>query len=525
MATPNQIEINSTVNTVNIDDNNNSITVSSSFCNTLINVTQSTTNIVTVATPGPQGTAGATGSPGTGSFETGSFATTGSNVFYGLQTISSSTDLSALDIHVKDDILWTFRTYNDTYSTSLIGLASWIDNDGISFLGTETDRPLHIYNNANYPNPTLLISSSGVIVNNTLTINNGITGSLFGTSSWANNSITSSFALNINSGLNLTASNLLVNNNINTTVLNAVSASIGYIEYVSGSAVIIGDQYIVLNSSGTPARFSGIQVYDSGSNTTSSIVWDSQTNHFVYENASGSTYNGGGFMSGPRNTGSLSNVTYPTQYRVLRGQGGDHLYDSNITDNDSNVSIGINTSITGTLNVSNGITGSLLGTSSWANNSISSSFSLTASYWSGSITNAATASYVLNAVSSSFATTSSYINNLNQSVVITGSTQGNVTALTISSNTASLNLNSGNFFTLQLVAGVNTHINPSNIKPGQSSILLLSTTGSATVSFPSTVKQPSGSSYTPTTTTGTDILTFVSLDSSNLYLVNVKNLI
>lgn len=147
--------------------------------------------------------------------------------------------------------------------------------------------------------------------------------------------------------------------------------------------------------------------------------------------------------------------------------------------------------ITGSTTSTLGFTGSLFGTSSWANNSISSSF----------------------------------INNLNQSVVITGSTQGNVTALTISSNTASLNLNSGNFFTLQLVAGVNTHINPSNIKPGQSSILLLSTTGSATVSFPSTVKQPSGSSYTPTTTTSTDILTFVSLDNSNLYLVSVKNLI
>jgi len=123
------------------------------------------------------------------------------------------------------------------------------------------------------------------------------------------------------------------------------------------------------------------------------------------------------------------------------------------------------------------------------------------------------------------ASTSSFINPLNQSVIITGSTQGNVTALTISSNTASLNLNSGNFFTLQLVQGTNTFINPSNVKPGQSSILLLSTTGSATVSFPSTVKQPSGSSYTPTATTGTDILTFASLDSTNLYLVNVKNLI
>jgi hypothetical protein len=56
-------------------------------------------------------------------------------------------------------------------------------------------------------------------------------------------------------------------------------------------------------------------------------------------------------------------------------------------------------------------------------------------------------------------------------------------------------------------------------------MLLVSTTGSATVSFPSFVKQPSGSSYIPTTTTGTDILTFASLDNTNLYLVNVKNLI
>lgn len=211
----------------------------------------------------------------------------------------------------------------------------------------------------------------------------------------------------------------------------------------------------------------------------------------------------------------------------------------------SNTFIG-NQTITGSLNITQGITGSLLGTSSWSNNSLtasyvlsssyaltssysntstSASFSLTASYWSGSITNTATASYVLNAISSSFAATASYINNLSQSVIITGSTQGNVTTLSIASNTASLNLNLGNFFTLQLVSGFNTYINPSNVKPGQSSVLQLSTTGSATVSFPSTVKQPSGSAYTPTTTTGTDILTFVSFDNSNLYLVSVKNLI
>ena len=111
------------------------------------------------------------------------------------------------------------------------------------------------------------------------------------------------------------------------------------------------------------------------------------------------------------------------------------------------------------------------------------------------------------------------------SLIVTGSTQGNVVALTISSNTASLDLSQASFYTLQLVAGTNTFINPSNIRPGVTSTLLISTTGSATVSFPTTVKQPSGSAYIPTTTTGKDVLTFISYDASALYVANVKNLI
>ena len=111
------------------------------------------------------------------------------------------------------------------------------------------------------------------------------------------------------------------------------------------------------------------------------------------------------------------------------------------------------------------------------------------------------------------------------SATITGSVQGNVNALSISSNTASLNLNDGNFFTLQLVSGSATHINPSNIKPGQTVNIRLNTTGSGTVSFPSSVKQVSGSAYVPTTTTGVDIITLISFDSSSLFLANVKNLV
>jgi hypothetical protein len=45
------------------------------------------------------------------------------------------------------------------------------------------------------------------------------------------------------------------------------------------------------------------------------------------------------------------------------------------------------------------------------------------------------------------------------------------------------------------------------------------------VSFPTSVKQVSGSPYVPTTTTGVDVVTFVAFDSTSLLLSNVKNLV
>jgi hypothetical protein len=176
-------------------------------------------------------------------------------------------------------------------------------------------------------------------------------------------------------------------------------------------------------------------------------------------------------------------------------------------------------------------TGSLQGTASFATQALSASWAPTqvsASY-------ATTASYATQALSASWAPGGTPINTgsfattgsvtFTGSQIVTGSTRGNVTPLSITSNTASMDLSVGNFFTLQLVSGSNTYINPSNILPGQTSILTLSTTGSATVSFPSFVKQPSGSAYIPTTTAGVDILTLASINTSSLYVVSVKNMI
>jgi len=179
-------------------------------------------------------------------------------------------------------------------------------------------------------------------------------------SSQAARSVTASFADTIASGLNITASNLFVAGAITASSITAQSASFGYLQTVTGSAVIIGQEYIILNTQAPAARFAGLKVYDSGSNHTGSLVWDSLRNHWIYENEDGASYSGGGLMSGPRNTGSLGDETYPTLNTVLRGQGGDHLYNSNITDDDSNVRMSIPLIVTGSVQATS-FTGSFSG--------------------------------------------------------------------------------------------------------------------------------------------------------------------
>lgn len=578
------------------------------------------------------------------------------------------------------------------------------------------------------------------------------------TASLANQAVSSSFASTIPTNLNITASNLLVNQNL---VVNG-TASFGYTTTTSGSVVIIGDQFIVLNANPPAARYAGILVYDTGSNTTASIQWDGDNDNWIIVEETGLSAL---ILTGP--TGSKGSEVAPTVNTLLKGTGHHTVGNSNVTDNGTQVSIstplvvtgsltattfsgngalitgivtssfastasfvttaqtastlsglpsnafariGANNNFTGSVGITltsgsrsagfyltdtfyfvrgnlteqgtrefgitnrmgvivpgfpttsaglyittgsgattykaaieipnglawgsinlkyrtqvtggfdatqGGLTGSLEGTSSYALQALSASYAPssggTAFPYTGSavisgslsVTGSidaqgdiiATGSFVSinglkgadqgapsagiwavsnqypdygfffveglandfyeiraggtptvqfdsdngrviasqftgsldgSATSASFASTASYVNPLSQPVIFSGSVRGEVSALSISSNTASLDCSTDNFFTLQLVSGSNTYINPINVNNGQTINLLISPTGSGTVTFPSTVKQVSGSAYVATTGTGTlgkDIVTFITFADGNLYLANVKNLI
>jgi len=100
--------------------------------------------------------------------------------------------------------------------------------------------------------------------------------------------------------------------------------------YITSSQLNISNNLISVNTSTPSVRFGGLAVYDSGSTgLTGSILWDSENNHWVYSNPSGSSYSGGMFISGPR-TSTLGFETGTTSCMLLAGQGGDHLTSSMI---------------------------------------------------------------------------------------------------------------------------------------------------------------------------------------------------
>jgi hypothetical protein len=136
----------------------------------------------------------------------------------------------------------------------------------------------------------------------------------------------------------LTASNGLISGDL---VVNG-TASFSYLKAITGSAKIIGDEFIVLNADTPAARYAGMQVYDSGSAATASIEWDGLNDVWMQVEQDGNT---AVLMTGP--TGSKGSETFPTANTILKAHGDHQVVDSIITDDGSEVAIAGNLDING----------------------------------------------------------------------------------------------------------------------------------------------------------------------------------
>jgi hypothetical protein len=246
-------------------------------------------------------------------------------------------------------------------------------------------------------------------VTGSLNVTEGVTASLHGTASWANNAINSTSAsYAVTASLAINANNA-TNANTASYVLNAISASYAatasnapdYLPLAGGT--LTGDLYAV----GRTFQFQDLIL---GYGTTfGKITTDGSKYISIMPN-----YNVESARFWPNGNVTIQDAgTYVDNGFRLDVSGSGRFTDG--------------LTVTGSLQAINGITGSLFGTSSYSIDALSSSFATSASYWSGSIINAATASYVLQAVSSSYAATASFANDF--------TVRGTLTAQTINVQT------------------------------------------------------------------------------------------
>jgi len=225
------VNINTTNNTVSVIDTNQTVFVTDNNKSTTVSITQPNTNVVQVNTPGPQGSQGGSGTP----INTGSFATTGSNVFIGNQIITGSlsnginaiasgsyshaegqnTTANKVASHAEGDSTIANGDYShaEGQNTTANGVAShaegastiaqgnWSHAEGIGTIASANYQHVQGQWNATSSIPAAFIVGNGtdndnrsnliyaagnaVQITGSLNVTNGITGSLQGSASFA----------------------------------------------------------------------------------------------------------------------------------------------------------------------------------------------------------------------------------------------------------------------------------------------------------------------------------------------------
>jgi hypothetical protein len=301
------------------------------------------------------------------------------------------------------------------------------------------------------------------------------TGSLFGTSSWASNAVTASYALTASHAINGGVTQILAGANVTVAPTNGqgqvtISATGGggsTFNTATGSYGSFYDTTTQTNVAGTARSMSfnttditnGVSISGSTNpfntyiKTENAGVYDIQFSAQVDKTDSGTDEiwiwlrkNGTNLQDTATSIQLTGNGDhYVAAWNFFVNSAANDYYQLMWYSSDANVRLhaepgfgvvpGI-PSVIATVNrvdqflsntgsFSGSFTGSLFGTSSWANNAltssyilnaVSSSFAFTASF----VKTAQTASYILQAVSSSFASTASFINTLNQNVLING---------------------------------------------------------------------------------------------------------
>jgi len=136
----------------------------------------------------------------------------------------------------------------------------------------------------------------------------------------------------------------------NDIVVNG-TGSFAYLTSVGGTAKIIGDAFVVVNTDTPTSRYAGLSVYDSGSTlSTASFYFDGQTNDWGYEYSSSAGVDYGVAIFGPEYS-TKGNPTYLTDNTIPKATDNHHIIDSNISDSGTLITLGSDVQVNGNISI------------------------------------------------------------------------------------------------------------------------------------------------------------------------------
>ena len=150
-----------------------------------------------------------------------------------------------------------------------------------------------------------------------------------------------------------TGSNTFIGNQIisgSTTITGDLTVQgTSSVTYVTSSQLNVGSNTITLNTTDV-LRYGGLTVFDSASaGQSGSLLWDSVNNVWLYVHA-GTSNTSSILITGPENTGALGSEQFLTPNLLPKaGLTGDHIVNSQISDNGTQVGIVGGLKVTGSI--------------------------------------------------------------------------------------------------------------------------------------------------------------------------------
>jgi len=319
--------------------------------------------------------------------KTGSYATTGSNVFVGDQTITGSLAIN----DSATNFLIEGNGFSQTYLTSNGAIVLNPGYGGVEMVGSNrtfkatditAEGTLSASVVTGIGNVTLFsqsvytqFSASGASVSALSASVASVTGnfsSSVATSFSASAAAVAALSTSVDSRLDslefndtrlaTTGSNTFIGNQVITGSMyitnNLVVQGSSSLQNITASAVTIGTNTVVLNTATPAVRFGGISVADSGSGAgaSGSLFWDSLNNNWIYQHPNVGPEAGMSAMliSGPKNSGSLGDELHITPGRIMVALGDDHIGDSIMSQSAGKITL------TGDLDVSGNISSSTI---------------------------------------------------------------------------------------------------------------------------------------------------------------------